>query len=214
MKLTKILETVRKEKTKTMSKEMREQIDRAKNWEQFLNENTTFQDTINNINIVLNIFGNSLTLYDMSFLNSNKPIDGVLGCIGLDKNKNGFFEVLRIAGQKGYGKIMYILAMEFTSPKPIMISRDGDIRENAFNVIKKIFDNPPNGVRILQKTKNDDGYVDCLDWGCDDEDELKDFFKVYNTEFYSKKTYINKYKIINNKKIDDYGHSFFNGVYD
>ena len=176
-----------------------------------LNENTTFEDTINNTNIILNILNNSLTLYDMNYLHLNEPTDGVLGCVGLGENKNGFFEVLRIAGQKCYGKIMYILAMEFASPNSIMISRDGDIRENAFNVIKKISDNPPNGVSVIKKTKNDDGYVDCLDWGCDEDYE--EFFMVYNTEFYSEKNYINKYKITNNKKIDDYGHDFFDGVY-
>ena len=194
-----------------MSKEMREQIDKIKNWKQYLNENTTFEDTINNKSIILNIFKNSLTLYDANYLNSNEPTNGVLGCIGLVENKNGFFEVLRIAGRKGYGKIMYILAMEFSSPKPIVISRDGDIRENAFNVIKKISDNPPNNVKIIQKSKYDDGYVDCLDWGCDEDYE--EFFKIYYTEFYSERKYINMYQITNHKDIDNYGHSFFDEVY-
>jgi len=194
-----------------MSKEMREQIDKIKNWKQYLNENTTFEDTINNKSIILNIFKNSLTLYDANYLNSNEPTNGVLGCIGLVENKNGFFEVLRIAGRKGYGKIMYILAMEFSSPKPIVISRDGDIRENAFNVIKKISDNPPNNVKIIQKSKYDDGYVDCLDWGCDEDNE--EFFKIYNTEFYSERKNINMYQITNDKNIDNYGHSFFDEVY-
>ena len=191
-----------------MSKDIRQMIDKIR---YYINENTSFEEIINNDNLVLNMFGNSLTIYDMTFINSKEPVYGVLGCIGVEENEDGFFEVLRIAGQKGFGKIMYILSMEFVYPKPIMISRDGDIKENAFIVIKKIFDNPPNTVKIIQKLPNQDGYIDCLDWGCDDENE--EFFKIYNTEFHSNKNYINKFKITKNKNIDNYGREFFNNIY-
>ena len=102
--------------------------------------------------------------------------------------------------------------MEFAYPQPIMISRDGDIRENAFNVINKIFQNPPNNVKIKEIIPTQDEYVDCLnDLGCDEE--FEEFFKVYNTKFFSKKNYINKIRITNDKKIDDYGHVFFDNLY-
>jgi hypothetical protein len=201
--------------------ELREYISRI--IQECLNESdnmsyTSFETLIGNKDIVLNILGNSITVYDKNFLNGDKPENGVLGCIGLTRGSNGFYEASRIAGERGYGKLLYILGMELASPMPLMISRDGDIREDALRVIEKIYKNPPAGVEVINIDKDDVKYIDCLeDIGCDDENGLEDFFKIYNTVFYSKSKYINKLKqekrIMKDKNIDSYGRNYFDFKY-
>jgi hypothetical protein len=169
-----------------------------------------------NPNIILNIFDASLTLYDTTYLNTKNPTKGVLGCIGLNEYDR-FFEVARIAGKKGFGKIMYLLGMEFSNPLPMMIDREGDVREAAANVIEKINSTPPSNVRLEKVNPDDEDYIECLDWGC--EEDEPDFFNALNTKFYSNNKinidfFKNSNRLQSNELIDDYGRDFFDQVYD
>ncbi len=191
-------------------------------FEKYINH-TSFENILKNENIFLNIFGNSLTIYDINFLGKHNEFEGVLGCIGLSKYHN-FFEVSRIAGEKGFGKILYILAMEHSYPKPLVISRDCDIREDALKVIMKIKNEIPFNVNIKEFSSDDENFVSELEdypnyeESIEDNDlEIIEFYKIYNSEFYSIPFFIEKFRkenrIIKNKRIDMLGHDYFDSKY-
>jgi len=187
---------------------------------EFLNEKnienyTTFESIQSNPNIILNIVGDSLTLYDIAFLNTENPIDGVLGCIGMNENENVFYEVARVAGKKGFGKIMYMLGMEFASPLPIVMDREGDTREDALRVITKMKNNPID-IRVKSLTPDDENYISELDFASDEDEP--EFFDILNTQFFSKSTKDLEFFKLNDRikkdeKIDMYGRTFFDNMY-
>lgn len=49
-------------------------------------------------------------------------------------------EVGRVAAEKGYGPMMYEIAMAYINPGYLMPSRDGDIRSGAWNVWKNFYE--------------------------------------------------------------------------
>lgn len=181
-----------------------------------------FEDTDLTNTTVLIENGNKLTLYDSQYLTTKNPEIGVLAFIGLhhDRNKTS---VEVVGAKKGYGPLIYELAMEYISPNYLVSARDGDTREGAIRMWKYFLDgnNPNIEVKTIEPYEED--YMDCLDFGCDEE--YPEFFKIYNSRFTS--TDNNTYYMLENygtellEKIGDgyrdiiseWGHSFFDSIY-
>ena len=165
--------------------------------------------------------GNSLTLYRTNYLRTNIAYDGVLAYIGLQHNRN-YSEVTLVAARKGYGPLIYQLAMEFALPQPLVSARDGDTRESALNIwnyfLKKI-----GWVKTKTLTPDNYLYIDAFDWGDDETDP--DFFKVINTQFFA--TDNNDFQTLKSDGdefletvgedyrdiISQYGHDYFDAMY-
>ena len=86
---------------------------------------------ISNHTTVLSHYNNSLTIIN---LNDDK----VLAFVGLSEGKDSFYFPM-IAAEKGYGPTILEAALMYSYPKGLMVSRDGDIREGAFNIWEKMF---------------------------------------------------------------------------
>lgn len=157
--------------------------------------------------MALNVYGDSLTLYDTNVQGE----EGVIGCIGLVEDIRGWYEMHRIAARKGYGKTMAILGMEHASPLPLMVDREGDIKEDAVKMLEKIIANPPSGVSVSEVDASDPSYVECLDWACADEEP--EFFRMMNTQFSSNGNTTGGFEITRSEEIDGYGRAFFDSMY-
>lgn len=84
-------------------------------------------------NIIISIYDDiNITLYD--YVNSK-----VLGFVGLSKSKDGTYYFPSIAAEKGLGPTVLEIALMFCHPNGLMVSRDGDIRGDAFNVWQKMY---------------------------------------------------------------------------
>ena len=122
--------------------------------------------------------GNTIVLYDMAEYDDSERIRGIKGTITISNNGNNF-SADKVAANKGYGPLMFELAMQHVYPKGIIPDRDGDIREGALSVLDKFVNNSNGEVEVITLVPGDEGYVDCLDFGCDDNEP--EFFKVYNS---------------------------------
>lgn len=84
-------------------------------------------------NIIISIYDDiNITLYD--YVNSK-----VLGFVGLSKSKDGTYYFPSIAAEKGLGPTVLEIALMFCHPNGLMVSRDGDIRGDVFNVWQKMY---------------------------------------------------------------------------
>jgi hypothetical protein len=77
----------------------------------------------------------------VNFILYSKSEDKLYGVITIeDLNKDGNIRsVGRVAAEKGYGPMMYEIAMAYINPSFLMPSRDGDIRNAAWEVWKKFY---------------------------------------------------------------------------
>lgn len=133
MKIGKILNSIIKE---SLVKEERMNISH-------LNEST-----------VLIIYNNKLTLYDVNYLNSESPIDGVIGfsLIGYEDNQP-FMEM--VAAKKGYGPLMYELSMQYVSPNSLIADIDGNTSQAALKMWDYFFNGNNSDVEV-EPMENDD----------------------------------------------------------
>lgn len=85
------------------------------------------------------------------FILYSKSEDKIYGTI-TTSDINGSLKlqtVGRIAAEKGYGPLMYEIAMAYINPGYLMPSRDGDIRSEAWNVWKKFYERKDIGKKTL-----------------------------------------------------------------
>jgi hypothetical protein len=77
----------------------------------------------------------------LNFTLYSKSEDRIFGVITTSdiNGSNKIQEVGRVAAEKGYGPLMYEMAMGYINPSFLMPSRDGDIRSEAWNVWKKFY---------------------------------------------------------------------------
>ena len=128
---------------------------------------------------------NLLTLYDSAYYKSEDPSNGVLGFIAIGCGK-GYCEVELVGAKKGVGPLMYELGMQYVSSMPLVSSREGDTKEGALRVWSYFLNGHNSDVTVTTLSPDDEGYIDCLDWGCDDENP--EFFKIYNSRFTMEET--------------------------
>lgn len=85
------------------------------------------------------------------FILYSKSEDKIYGTI-TTSDINGSLKlqtVGRVAAEKGYGPLMYEIAMAYINPGYLMPSRDGDIRSEAWNVWKKFYERKDIGKKTL-----------------------------------------------------------------
>jgi len=77
----------------------------------------------------------------LNFILYSKSEDKIYGAITTSDihDSNKLQEVGRVAAEKGYGPLIYEMAMAYINPGFLMPSRDGDIRGEAWNVWKKFY---------------------------------------------------------------------------
>jgi len=180
------------------------------------------------------IYEDTLTLY-------NPNNDKVYGYVGLKSVKNPiffrtkeglFYTFPAIAAQSGFGPLIYEFALMYVKTKDsnLMVARDGDIRDKAFNVWKKFY----NRADVLKKTlpMSHKAYNFAIVTGDDDFSGMpkeieyefhtqngneKDII-IYNTmmsmepskEFFSLQE---KYTDLDLEEISDMGRDFFSEYY-
>lgn len=158
--------------------------------------------TINNSNIGLFTFDNTLTLY-------NPESDEVFAYIGLSEDMNGTFYFPTVAAKKGYGPSIYEFAMMYSGSGGLMISRDGDIRGDAFNIWQRFYDSSRRVIKKETLPIEDDRFNFAIVTGeeYDNYETITDKkiefegHKAYGDEkailVYNTKMYMNKNKIYN-----------------
>ena len=102
--------------------------------------------------IALFIKGNGgvrdMTLYDPK---KNK----VYGHIGIHKLSSGNWSVGGVAAERGYGPLLYELAMTYVYPAGLMPTRDGDVRGSAEDVWKKFMLRGDVGKNLIKRKDSD-----------------------------------------------------------
>jgi hypothetical protein len=78
-----------------------------------------------------------LIYQDYNLVLYNKNTDKIYAMISLSEWE-GYYTFPRIAAERGYGKIILRSALMFVGKDGLLPSRDGDIRETAFDLWKKI----------------------------------------------------------------------------
>lgn len=134
-------------------------------------------DLNNNTILVLDV--NSLTLYDTTYWNTENIEDGVLGFIAIGNNKGELYVELSSA-KKGYGPLMYELAMQSVYDNPLMPDYDGNANEKALRIWDYFYKGNNSDVKVIQLKEGDDGYRDVI--GYNDVDENIKY--LFNSRFY------------------------------
>ena len=77
----------------------------------------------------------------VNFIIYNIKDSKIEALLSMYKNNNmENYSVSAVAAEKGFGALMYEIAMTYIYPLGIMPSRDGDVRGGAFNIYQKFFD--------------------------------------------------------------------------
>ncbi len=139
---------------------------------------------------VLSYYNNSLTIIDID-------TDQVLGFIGLSEDKNGTYYFPMIAAEKGYGPTILEAALMYSYPKGLMVSRDGDIREGAFELWKKMYLRDDILKETLPLTHERFNFA--IVTGDDDDIYDNEFDKLSEFEYYIEEGYKNDIMIYNTK---------------
>ena len=150
--------------------------------ENLLDEAKISYDEIPKTVILLN-HGNRLTLYDTYFIDREEKLNGVLGTMTTYK-ENELIAVETVAAEKGYGPVIYELAMEMITPKALVSDRDGDTREGATKILRGFKGNMNPNITAIPIKQNDINYNDCSEIDCNGKEP--DFIEIYNTKFIAK----------------------------
>lgn len=165
-----------------MSKDIREMIDRVKNFKEFVNERYMVENIPNNI-VLLSILKNNNTKFLLFETSIKKPI----GYISFSLHpKINSFTVGGAYSERGYGAFLYECAMTFVHPNGLSMSRDSTTSDDALNVWKKF--ETRNDVK-KERMYSDEITHKKEDWlGSDflgDEPEYREkIFDLEDTRFY------------------------------
>lgn len=134
-------------------------------------------DLNNNTILVLDV--NSLTLYDTTYWNTENIEDGVLGFIAIGNHKGELFVELSSA-KKGYGPLMYELAMQSVYDNPLMPDYEGNANDKALRIWDYFYKGNNPEVKVIQLKESDEGYRDFIGYN-DVDDNVK---YLFNSRFY------------------------------
>jgi hypothetical protein len=152
--------------------------------------------------------GNTIVLYDMVEYDDSDRSLGMRGVIVL-RNDGDVIAANKIAAKKGYGPIMFELAMQYIYPKVMMIERDGDVRDAATSVLSKFVGGINPNVEVNTLNPGDSSYSDCSQFN--HMSDVDTFCSIYNSQFrMSDKSLFNKLKAEGDEFLDDVGHEFIN----
>lgn len=142
-------------------------------------------------NIIISIYDDmNISLYD--FVNGE-----ILGFVGLSRNKDGTYYFPMIAAEKGFGPTVLEVALMFCHPNGLMVSRDGDIRGDAFNVWKKMFRRKD----VIKETLplSDKNFNFAIITGDDQETYDSEFEKISEFEYFIEDGFKENILIYNSK---------------
>jgi hypothetical protein len=92
----------------------------------------------------------------LNFIIYNIKDSKVEALLSMYKNNNmENYSVSAVAAEKGFGPLIYEIAMTYIYPLGIMPSRDGDVREGAFNIYEKFFDRKDVEKQSIPETSPD-----------------------------------------------------------
>lgn len=137
------------------------------------------------------IYNNQLILLDTSNVDANISVEElekhILGQIEVDDVSDSLYEVDSVSAIKGYGLLLYELAMQYIYPNQLISTRDGKTKDEALRLYKYFYDglNPKVDVETLQP--NDDDYDDFY---LNSKGEY--FTTLYNSRFSMKPNEINE----------------------
>lgn len=166
-----------------MSKDIREQINKIKNFGQFLSERVNINSIKNNI-IVLT---NNLDKYGGTILLFNTETKLPVGYIGFGYVENGdVFSIGGIYSENGYGALLYEMAMTWVYPNGIAPSQDGGTSDSARIVWEKFEIRDDVKKSKINRIKLSDKEEDLIN-GCDGNRECLDIVKkqidLHNVKF-------------------------------
>jgi hypothetical protein len=142
-------------------------------------------------NIIISIYDDmNISLYD--FVNGE-----ILGFVGLSRNKDGTYYFPMIAAEKGFGPTVLEVALMFCHPNGLMISRDGDIRGDAFNVWEKMYKRKD----VIKETLplSDKNFNFAIITGDDQETYESEFEKISEFEYFIEDGFKENILIYNSK---------------
>lgn len=117
-----------------------------------------------------------MILYD---LNEDKIV-GEISAYKYSKMKN--FAVSTVVAERGFGSLMYEIMMTCVNPLGIMPSRDGGVREGAYQVYKRFFDLRKDIIKINLNPEDTDFSEEIADMFSDED---KEFYILQAVYFYS-----------------------------
>ena len=142
-------------------------------------------------NIIISIYDDmNISLYD--FVNGE-----ILGFVGLSRNEDGTYYFPMIAAEKGFGPTVLEVALMFCHPNGLMVSRDGDIRGDAFNVWEKMFRRKD----VIKETLplSDKNFNFAIITGDDQETYDSEFEKISEFEYFIEDGFKENILIYNSK---------------
>lgn len=116
-----------------MSEDIREMIDRVKNFKSFVNERYEISNIPKNI-ILLSILKNNSTKFMFFDTLSKKPIGYISFSLYPTINS---YTVGGAYSERGYGAFLYECSMTFVYPNGLSMSRDSTTSDDALNVWRK-----------------------------------------------------------------------------
>ena len=142
-------------------------------------------------NIIISIYDDmNISLYD--FVNGE-----ILGFVGLSRNKDGTYYFPMIASEKGFGPTVLEVALMFCHPNGLMVSRDGDIRGDAFNVWEKMYKR--NDVIKETLPLSDKNFNFAIVTGENDQTYENEFEKMSEFDYHIEEGYKDTIRIYNTK---------------
>jgi hypothetical protein len=158
-------------------------------------------------NIIISIYDDmNISLYD--FVNGE-----ILGFVGLSRNIDGTYYFPMIAAEKGFGPTVLEVALMFCHPNGLMVSRDGDIRGDAFNVWEKMYKRKD----VIKETLplSDKNFNFAIITGDDQETYESEFEKISEFEYFIEDGFKENILIYNSKMsiipTKDYGRLVSDG---
>jgi len=92
------------------------------------------------------------------------------------------YQVSVVASEKGYGPLMYELAMMDVSPKGLMPTRSGDVSDSAREVWKKFYDR--SDIKKEEIENHDSAWHYPFDSFLMDDRGRDEMLKIYNSKYY------------------------------
>lgn len=123
-----------------------------------------FNELEDNIVVVEYTEGGSLTMLDISNYNPDVAFNGIVkGYIQLSEEEGHCQAVDRVAAEKGYGLLLYELAMQMVYPDDLVSSRDGNTKDGAFRLYQYYYNNLNPKVHVTKISEDDAIYMPCID---------------------------------------------------
>ena len=131
-----------------------------------MNIKTILREELEQQNLILLETNNYMVLYDGSF--RDLDINGIVGVIVVEKVENGLYHIPVIPSEKGFGHIMYKIAMSKVYPSYITSDRFSNTSDQALKTLLRLKSDsnietdvmsPENKNYVLYPKKSDEFHI-------------------------------------------------------